>query len=166
MSCRVGKASVSIPMARYALFMPSMWVLCAFFMPSMCIVSGRGLLSSHVMPALACVVAGIYGCGIQESALLNMKTRHCISGCVRVVPSGLWCSTPHSHGTTMPSPHAVIADLPLSKGVPEGRGIKVPRPPEPQEDYPLVVASRHREARSSPFMIDSCKIYFQNKKPH
>ena len=32
--------------------------------------------------------AGIYGCGIQESAHLNMKTRHCILGCSRVVPSG------------------------------------------------------------------------------
>jgi hypothetical protein len=36
--------------------------------------------SSHVMPTLACAMAGIYGCGILESALLNMKTRHCISG--------------------------------------------------------------------------------------
>ena len=32
---------------------------------------------------------GIYGCGIQESAHLNMKTRHCISGWGRVVLSGL-----------------------------------------------------------------------------
>ena len=36
--------------------------------------------SSLVMPTMACAVAGIYGCGIQESAHLNMKTRHCISG--------------------------------------------------------------------------------------
>ena len=41
---------------------------------------GVGEYSSHVMPAWACAVAGIYGCGIQEPALLNMKTRHCISG--------------------------------------------------------------------------------------
>ena len=33
--------------------------------------------------------AGIYGCDKQESAHLNMKTRHCISGCGRVVLSGL-----------------------------------------------------------------------------
>ena len=49
--------------------------------------------SSHVMPTLACAMAGIYGCGIQESAHLNMKTRHCISGWDRVVPSGLWLCT-------------------------------------------------------------------------
>ena len=30
-------------------------------------------LSSHVMPTMACAMAGIYGCGIQESAHLNMK---------------------------------------------------------------------------------------------
>ena len=44
----------------------------------------RGLFcqsSSHVLPALACAMAGIYGCGILVSARLNMKTRHCISGC-------------------------------------------------------------------------------------
>ena len=41
--------------------------------------------SCHVMPAWICAVAGICGCGIQESALLNMKTRHCISGCGRDV---------------------------------------------------------------------------------
>ena len=29
--------------------------------------------SSHVMPAWICAVAGIYGCGILESALLNIK---------------------------------------------------------------------------------------------
>ena len=34
--------------------------------------------------------AGIYSCGIQESAHLNMKTRHCILGYGGVVPSGLW----------------------------------------------------------------------------
>ena len=34
--------------------------------------------------------AGIYVCDKQESAHLNMKTRHCISGCGRVVPLGLW----------------------------------------------------------------------------
>ena len=45
--------------------------------------------SSHVMPTWVCAMAGIYGCGIQDSAHLNMKTRHCISGCSRVVPSGL-----------------------------------------------------------------------------
>ena len=45
-----------------------------------------GSASSHVMPTLACALAGIYGCGILESARLNMKTRHCISGCDRVVP--------------------------------------------------------------------------------
>ena len=33
------------------------------------------------MPTWVCAMAGIYGCGIQESAYLNMKTRHCISGC-------------------------------------------------------------------------------------
>ena len=37
--------------------------------------------------------AGIYGCGIHGSAHLNMKTRHCISGCDRVVLSGLWLCT-------------------------------------------------------------------------
>ena len=41
------------------------------------------------MPAWVCAMAGIYGCGIQESARLNMKTRHCISGWGGVVPSGL-----------------------------------------------------------------------------
>ena len=49
--------------------------------------------SSHVMPTQVCVMAGIYGCGIQESAHLNMKTRHCISGWGGVVPLGLWLDT-------------------------------------------------------------------------
>ena len=40
--------------------------------------------SSHVMPMWAGAMAGIYDCGIQESAHLNMKTRHCISGWGRV----------------------------------------------------------------------------------
>ena len=47
--------------------------------------------NSHVTPTLACAMAGIYGCGILESACLNIKTRHCISGCNRFVLSGL-CS--------------------------------------------------------------------------
>ena len=34
---------------------------------------------------VANAVAGIYGCGIQEAGHLYMKTRHCISGCGRVV---------------------------------------------------------------------------------
>ena len=46
--------------------------------------------NSHVMPTWVCAMAGIYGCGIQESAHLNMKTQHCISGWGRVVSSGLW----------------------------------------------------------------------------
>ena len=29
--------------------------------------------SSHVMPTFACALAGIYGCGLQESAHLNIK---------------------------------------------------------------------------------------------
>ena len=41
------------------------------------------------MPTLACAMAGIYGCGIHDPAHFNMKTRHCISGWGRVVPSGL-----------------------------------------------------------------------------
>ena len=48
-----------------------------------------GGFSSHVMPAQACALAGIYGCGILESACLNIKTRHCISGCGGAVLSGL-----------------------------------------------------------------------------
>ena len=48
-----------------------------------------GGFSSHVMPAQACAVEGIYGCGILESARLNIKSRHCISGCGGVVLSGL-----------------------------------------------------------------------------
>ena len=40
-----------------------------------------------------------------------IKTRHCISGCDRVVPSGLCCTTPHFHGTTALSLFVVIADL-------------------------------------------------------
>ena len=40
---------------------------------------------------------GIYGCGILESACLNMKTRHCISGCGWVVLSGLgWAAAPYT----------------------------------------------------------------------
>jgi hypothetical protein len=42
------------------------------------------------MPTLACAMAGIYGYGAHESIHRNIKTRHCISGCGRVVPSGLW----------------------------------------------------------------------------
>ena len=34
--------------------------------------------------------AGIYGCDKQESAHLNMKTRHCISGWGGGIPWGLW----------------------------------------------------------------------------
>ena len=51
---------------------------------------------------------GIYGCG--RIIHLNMKTRHCISGWIRVVLSGLWCTTPHSHLMTTPPPLAVMAD--------------------------------------------------------
>ena len=47
------------------------------------------------MPAMACAMAGIYGCGIQESAHLNMKTRNCISGWGGAVPLGL-CLDPLS----------------------------------------------------------------------
>ena len=65
------------PCLVYALFMPSMWVWC-------------DMRSSHVMPTMACAMAGIYGCGLQESAHLNMKTRYCISGWGGVVPLGLW----------------------------------------------------------------------------
>ena len=91
-----------------------------------------------------------HACGGSQQLVIRliMKTRHCISGCVRVVHSGLWCT--HSHETTMPAPLTVIAG-------PD------PRSPSPQEGYPLVVASRHREARSDPFMTDLCKIYFQKK---
>ena len=69
-------------------------------------------LSSHVMPAWTGALAGIYGYGIQESAHLNIKTRHYISGCGRVVLSGLgWATrTIHSRGTTTPPPLAVMAD--------------------------------------------------------
>jgi len=45
--------------------------------------------NSHVLPTQTGAVAGIYGCGILESACLNIKTRHCISGCGGVVHSGL-----------------------------------------------------------------------------
>ena len=57
--------------------------------------------SSRVMPTRIGAVAGIYGCGILVSARLNMKTRHCISGCDRVVPSGLCphCRFASSRGT-------------------------------------------------------------------
>ena len=34
-------------------------------------------------------------------------------------------------------PHSVIADLPLTKGVPEGRGIKVPQSPETMVKLPM-----------------------------
>ena len=72
---------------------------------------GADVSNSHVLPTQTGAVAGIYGCGIQESALLNIKTRHCISGCGGAVPSGLRCTTPHSHLMTTPTPLAVIADL-------------------------------------------------------
>ena len=104
--------------------------------------------SSHVIPTLACAAHGIYGCDAHEFVRLNMKTRHCISGCGRVVPSGLgWATrTIHSRRTTTPPPLAVMAD-------------KDPTSPTPL-GLTLVVASRHREEerRSDPFMPDSCKI--------
>ena len=113
---------------------------------------GAGGSSSHVMPTLACAMAGIYGCGILESARLNMKTRHCISGWGRVVHSGLWCLILHSHRTTVSMPLAVMADK---------------DPPSPKLlGFTLVVASRHRKARSNPFMIDLCKICFPQKNIH
>ena len=81
-------------------------------------------------------------------------------------PVGLWRSrTRHlllslpfltAHFHPLPSSRA----FPLSKGVPEGRGIKVPRSPMLLGFTP-VVASRHREARSDPFMPDLCKICFK-----
>ena len=46
-------------------------------------------LSSHVMPTPACAMTGIYGCCIQESVHLNIKTRNFVSGCGRGVPLGL-----------------------------------------------------------------------------
>ena len=66
-------------------------------------IAYRGVVGSsgNVMPTWACALAGIYGCGILVSARLNMKTRHCISGCGRVVLSGLCphCRFASSRGT-------------------------------------------------------------------
>ena len=75
------------PCLVYALFMPCLYLVYALFMPSMWVWCD--MRSSHVMPTLACALAGFCGCGIQESAHLNMKTRHCISGWGRAVLSGL-----------------------------------------------------------------------------
>ena len=59
------------PCLVYVLFIPSLYLLYALFMPSMWVWCD--MRSSHVMPTLACAMAGIYGCGLQESAHLNMK---------------------------------------------------------------------------------------------
>jgi len=69
-------------------------------------IAYRGVVgsSSHVMPTMACAMAGIYGCGIQESAYPNMNTRHCISGCGRVVPSGL-CNDVHKTNASLRAEH-------------------------------------------------------------
>ena len=48
--------------------------------------------SSHVMPTLTCAAAGICGCG--SILHRDINTRHCISGCGRIVFSGLY---PHSY---------------------------------------------------------------------
>ena len=48
------------PCLVYTLFMPSMWVWC-------------DMRSSHVMPMMACAMAGIYGCGISWSSILLLK---------------------------------------------------------------------------------------------
>ena len=76
------------PCLVYALFMPCLYLLYALFMPSMWVWCD--MRSSHVMPTLACAMAGIYGCGIHDPVHLNMKTRHCISGWGRSIPWGLW----------------------------------------------------------------------------
>ena len=68
------------PCLAYALFMPCLCLLYGFYVPCMCL----GYASSHVMPTLACAMAGIYGCGIHGHARLNIKTRHCILGWGRV----------------------------------------------------------------------------------
>ena len=81
-------------------------------------------------------------------------------------PVGLWRS--HTQGPLLSLPFLTARSrplpssraFPLSKGVPEGRGIKVPRSPMLLGFTP-VVASRHREARSDPFMPDLCKICFK-----
>ena len=82
-----------------ALFMPCLYLLYALFIPSLCLVYTLfmpsmwvwcDMRSSHVMPTLACAMACIYGCGISWSSILIIKTRHCILGCSRAVPSGLW----------------------------------------------------------------------------
>ena len=61
----------------------------------------------------------------------------------------------NSTATDKSPPFTLMADLPLSKGVPEGRGIKVPPSPT-LLGHTLAVASRHceEERRSDPFMID------------
>ena len=64
----------------------------------------------------------VYGCDAYESARLNMKTRHCISGCNGVVLSGLgWTAAPYTiTDRHPPPPHAVMADKdPPSLTLPE-----------------------------------------------
>ena len=127
------------------------------------------------MPALACATAGIYGCGIQESAHLNIKTRHCISGCGRVV---LWLRRNAVHSmksifdfrTLMYHPSFTLNDNPLTPCRHGGSAsAEWGDPPSPTLlGLTPVVASRHREEeqRSDPFTTDWCKICFQKKNIH
>ena len=141
------------------------------------------------MPTLACAMVGICGCGFscpfsmmrnlrfdevkgpknlgrhQGPTALGDRPSPMSAGPARPTQSVFGVPT---HGTRegnstngqrsrpLPSSRA----FPLSKGVPEGRGIKVPRSPMLLGFTP-VVASRHREARSDPFMPDLCKICFK-----
>ena len=116
----------------------------------------------------------VYDCGIQESARLNIKTRHCISGCVEpsfdsvemlcinYVESSISMKSIFDFRTLMYHPSFTLNDTPLAPCRHGGQD-----PPSPSLlGLTPVVASRHREARSNPFTIDLCKICFKKKKTY
>ena len=89
--------SLIVCFTRIAINVPRIVINCFWVL-----YQGADVSNSHVLPAQACAMAGICGCGKLESALLNIKTRHCISGCNRVVPLGLCphCRFASSRGGT------------------------------------------------------------------
>ena len=136
---------------------------------------GFGRSSSHVMPTWASAVAGIYGCDIPASALLsyscflldkkapkNQGRHHRSQRIKRALPRhvgrahapnpiGFW----HSR-----SRHKTKTALQRTKPHPLPSWRTRIRHLLRSWDTLLVIASRHREERSDPFIKDLCKICF------
>ena len=184
MSYRACKASVSMPAAWpylvYALFMPCLCLVYALFMGSMYLVCGYSVICKQPCQALPLIPrpsgtpfkggrAGICGCGFSCPFLLigkDQRIKADIKGLPHLATAPPPCRPgPRAQpGRSLAFPHTrsvVVASF-LNGILPAIAVIAGADPRSPMFlGFAPVVALRHREARSDPFMIDLCKIYFQ-----